>query len=64
MRRGYVERKIVQAVRVLSLLLQHLQEHDSSTVILPVVVSDVVLCRTCFLCHHFVIPDSKRSQSS
>lgn len=53
----------MQAVGVLSLLLQHLQEHDSSTVILPVAVSDLVLCYTCFLWHHFVISDLKRSQS-
>lgn len=44
-------------------LLQHLQNHGSSTVILPVVLSDTVLCCTCFLCHRFVVSDSQRSQS-
>lgn len=63
MRRGYIERNIVQAVGILSLLLQHLQERDSSTAILPVVVSDMVLCCTCFLWHCFVISDLKCSQS-
>lgn len=44
-------------------LLQHLQNHGSSTVILPVVLNDTVLCCTCFLCHRFVVSDSQRSQS-
>lgn len=43
MRRVYEERKIVQAVGALNLLLQHLQERDSSTVFLPVIVNHMVL---------------------
>lgn len=48
MKWAYVERETVQAGEALSSLLQHLQGHDSSTVIFPVIVNVMVvgLCAT------------------